>query len=318
MMKWFLLFLGLFAGLIVFRKWLAGKTWVPQPAETFEGRLLQLGENLVALPDRSHLPTEVVSNTTLICFPGFLEDMRYFLEVHYNTPARLVLIGNANYQNPFAAVPEETPVWYGDNPHLVGTIAHDAWSLNRVLECMTGPERVVLHGHSRGGAVILEAGRQNPAMAARLEAILEAAVVPKGRLAGRDEKRLNPLGFYLYPFVFSLLRLFPQRVLKSPMMWVTNATKDRLVASIPYAPRQYATAVVNIRDIIDWQARTDHSYYNSFKRATLYVGERDGVLWRKAMLESAAQSEAVEVIRTEGTDHFISLESPDTIRAYFQ
>ena len=317
-MKWLLLFLCLSVGFIFFRKWLAGKTWVAQPAETFEGRMLRLGENLVALPDRSHLPPEAVSSTTLICFPGFLEDMRYFLEVHYNTPARLVLFGNANYQNPFAVVPEETPLWYGDNPHSVGTIAHDAWSLNRVLECMTGTERVVLHGHSRGGAVILEAGYQQPAMAARLEAILEASVVPGGRLAGRDEKRLDPVGLYLYPIVFSLLRFFPQRVLKSPMMWVTNATKDRLVASIPFAPRQYATAVTNTRDIIDWQARTDYSYYDSFKRTTLYVGERDGVLWRKAMLESAAQSEAVHVMRTEGTDHFISLESPDTVRAYFQ
>lgn len=35
------------------------------------------------------------------------------------------------------------------------------------------------------------------------------------------------------------------------------------------------------------------------------------------MLDSAAQSAAVNVIETSGTDHFISLESPDTIRAYF-
>jgi hypothetical protein len=59
--------------------------------------------------------------------------------------------------------------------------------VNQVLEHMTGPERVILHGHSRGGA---------------------------------------------------LLRILPESVrLKSPMMWVTNATKNKIVAATPFTPR---------------------------------------------------------------------------------
>ena len=280
--------------------------------------MLQLGDNIVCLPDRSHLPAEVVGRTTLICFPGFLEDARFFLEVHRDTPARLILIGNANYQNPFRRETISTPPWFAGNPHPVGTIAHDAYCMNQVIEHMTGPERVVLHGHSRGGGVILEAGNQRPELTCNVEAILEAAVVPRGRLYANGEKKLQPVGFFLFPFILSLMRILPESTrLKSPMMWVTNATKNKIVAAIPFAPRQYATAQINSANIIEWQARSGFDSYDHFERVTLFVGERDGVLSRTAMLESAAQSPAVEVVLTTGTDHFISLESPDIIRAYF-
>jgi pimeloyl-ACP methyl ester carboxylesterase len=149
----------------------------------------------------------------------------------------------------------ETPGWFVGNPHQLGTIAHDAYVVNQVIEHMTGLERVVLHGHSRGGAVLLEAGNQRPEQTQRVEAILEAAVVPRGRLFDNGEKKLQPVGFYLFPFVFSILRIIPEsRRLKLPMMWVTNPTKNKIVAAIPFTPKKYATAVVNSSNIIDWHA----------------------------------------------------------------
>jgi len=314
-----LLILLLMAVLIpVIRKMLATRVWPAPPGEDFTGTMLRLGDNLLCLPDRSHLSAAAVSRTTLVCFPGFLEDMRYFLEVHRDTPARLIIINNANYQNPFRGVTISAPAWFTGNPHPLGTIAHDAYCVNQVLEHMTGPERVVLHGHSRGGAVVLEAGNQQPDLTRDVQAILEAAVVPRGRLFNNGEKKLQPVGFYLFPFILALLRILPESIrLKSPMMWVTNATKNKIVAAIPFTPKQYATAVVNSADIIDWQARTGYQSYEHFERVTLYVGQRDSVLCRTAMLASAAQSAAVTVVQTSGTDHFISLESPALIRTYF-
>ena len=280
--------------------------------------MLCLGDNLVCLPDRSHLSAAVVSRTTLICFPGFLEDMRYFLEVHHDTPARLIIINNANYQNPFRGETISTPAWFKGNRHTVGTIAHDAYCVNQVLEHMTGPERVILHGHSRGGAVMLEAGNQQSELTRTVEVILEAAVVPRGRLFNNSEKKLQPVGFYLFPFILALLRILPESIrLKSPMMWVTNATKNKIVAAIPFTAKQYATTVVSSADIIDCQARAGYESYEHFARVTLYVGQRDSVLCRTAMLDSAVHSATVKVIETSGTDHFISLESPATIRTYF-
>ena len=175
-----------------------------------------------------------------------------------------------------------------------------------------------MHGHSRGGAVVLEAGKQEPDRAAGLEAVLEAAVVPKGRLFGNGEKQLQPVGFFLFPFIMSMARVLPSsRLLNSPMMWVTNDLKNRIVAAIPFTPRQYATAETNSRNIIEWHANSDYACYENYKHTTLFVGERDGVLCREAMVESARHSGKVEVIETSGTDHFISLETPDVIRAYF-
>ena len=114
------------------------------------------------------------------------------------------------------------------------------------------------------------------------------------------------------------MRVVPEaRRLQSPMMWVSNATKDRIIAALPFTPRQYATAVINSANIIDWQARAGFESYQHFARVTLYVGQRDSVLCRTAMLASAAQSAAVTVIPASGTDHFISLEDPSAIRAYF-
>jgi len=317
-MKALLILLAIAVLVSVARRVLSNRTWPAPAGEPFHGAVLRLGNNLVCLPDRAHLDADAVSRTTLVCFPGFLEDMRLFLEVHRDTPARLIIINNANYQNPFRDVAVQAPPWFTGNPYLQGTIAHDAFCLNRVIEHMTGPERVVLHGHSRGGAVVLEAGNQRPDLARNVEALLEAAVVPRGRLYDNGEKKLQPVGFYLFPFILSLMRVLPASVrLKSPMMWVSNPTKDKIVAALPFTPRQYATAELNSRDIIDWQARTGFQSYEHFKRITLVVGQRDSVLCRRAMLDSAAQSRAVEVVETTGTDHFISLESPADIRAYF-
>jgi pimeloyl-ACP methyl ester carboxylesterase len=300
------------------RRALANRTWPAPAGEEFHGALLRLGENLVCQPDRSHLDADLVSRTTLVCFPGFLGDMRYFMEVHRDTPARLIIINNANYQNPFRAEPATQPAWFTGNPYRVGTIAHDAFCLNQVIEHMAGPERVVVHGHSRGGAVVLEAGNQRPDLMREVEAILEAPVVPRGRLYDNGEKKLQPVGFYLFPFILSLMRVLPEsKRLKSPFMWVTNPTKDKLIAALPFTPRQYATAELNSADIIAWQASAGYESYDHFKRVTLVVGQRDGVLCRRAMLQSAAQSSSVNVVETHGTDHFISLESPSDIQTYF-
>ncbi|MEZ5572668.1 MAG: alpha/beta hydrolase [Halioglobus sp.] len=317
-MKTLLLLLFIVVLVTALRKVLANRVWPAPEGEEIRGTLLRLGENLVCVPDRSHLPEEAVNRTTLVCFPGFLEDMRYFLDVHRDTPARLILINNANYHNPFRGLTETSPAWFSGNPHPVGTIAHDAYCVNQVIEQMTGPERVVLHGHSRGGAVVLEAGNQRPELTHNVEAILEAPVVPRGRLYNNGEKKLQPVGFYLFPFILSILRIVPETTrLKSPLMRLATPVKRQIVAAIPFTPRQYATAGINSANIIDWQARSSYQSYEHFSRLTLFVGERDCVLSRTAMLASAAQSVAVTIIETSGTDHFISVERPELIRAYF-
>jgi len=307
--------IGLVLLIHISRQHLANKLWQPPTGEAFNGELIALGDNLVCMPDRSHLDAAEIARATLVCFPGFLEDMRYFLEVHKDTPARLIIINNGNYQNPFDQQPASTPSWFVKPPQPLGTIAHDANCLNQVLEHMCGSEKIIVHGHSRGGAVVLEAGKQQPQRVKNIDALLEAAVVPQGRLAGNLEKKLKPVGFYLAPFIFVLMRRMPEaRRRKLPMMWVTSAIKEKIVASIPFTPKQYSTAMTNNANIIDWHANSGYEYYDNYQRISLLVGQRDNVLWREAMLKSAAQAERVEVIETQGTDHFISLEKPELVQ----
>jgi hypothetical protein len=87
-MKTLLMLLAIALLIMVGRKILANRIWPALPGEDFTGTMLRLGGNLVCLPDRSHLASEVAGRTTLICFTGFLEDARYFLDVHRDTPAR--------------------------------------------------------------------------------------------------------------------------------------------------------------------------------------------------------------------------------------
>jgi hypothetical protein len=92
--------------------------------------MLRLGGNLVCLPYRSHLASGVVGRTTLICFPGFLEDARYFPEVHRDTLARLIIINKANYQNPFREAAIATPAWFAGSV-TVCCAAPPCWTVPR-------------------------------------------------------------------------------------------------------------------------------------------------------------------------------------------
>lgn len=313
---WSLIGIALFVHLA--RSLLAIKSWSAPTAEFFSGELLTVGDNLVCIPERDIDSQLSEGSPTVICFPGLLEDMRYFLKVHRETPARLIIIDNANYQNPFGARPSPEPVWWQGNPHKAGTIAHDAFCMVKVVEHFAKDSAVYLHGHSRGGAVVLEAGRQQPDLFRVATAVLEAAVVPQGRLANNAERFLQPVGLYLLPFVFTVLRLLPEEKRRRALMIrKPTAYKNKLVAAFPYTPKQYATVVLQVADIIQWQLKSDASYYEHFAAVCLIAGERDQVLWRKAMLASARQSVKAQVIETRGTDHFPSLEKPEQVSALF-
>lgn len=310
-MQGFITFILIVAIVHYLRNFLANRvTSAPQP-EAFAGELYLIDGSYVAKRNCTVTPTR-----TIICFPGFLEDMRYFLELYTDETIELILINNANYHCPFVVSDIRALPASATNPHRQGTIAYDAHIVNRVNRQLATTGAVTLHGHSRGGAVVLEAGKQAPGLASRCDALLEAPVVPKGKLSRGNRQLLRYGGFYLAPFIFSVMRILPTSLLfKSPLMKISTPYKAKMFSSLPFVPRQFATAVINMRDIQRWQARNDFTLYENFRSVTMYVGERDGVLSRNAMLHSARQSQQVRVIETEGTNHFITLERPELIRS---
>ena len=66
----------------------------------------------------------------------------------------------------------------------------------------------------------------------------------------------------------------------------------------------------------DWSAKTDYSIYNNIEKGTFLIGQIDNVLDRAGMIDSAERAhDGFNIILTEGTTHFISLEEPKYARA---
>ena len=103
------------------------------------------------------------------------------------------------------------------------------------------------------------------------------------------------------------------------MMRPTNALKTHLCMSIFCVARNYATCVANVKSIVSWQRATGFELYRNFPSLIVVIGARDSSLNKRSMLASAKQGQnlnsGLSILQTEGTNHFISLEQPDTIRA---
>jgi hypothetical protein len=289
----------------------------------FSGELMKVGTSYIA-----RRPANNGCSRSIICFPGFLEDMRYFQDVYKDDDAELILVNNANYHCPFLAERDAegvTELDWPENPYATGTIEHDAFYLGLVLERLASGREVCLHGHSRGGAVVLETGRQYPELTNSKErpisAVLEAPVLPQARTAGNASEPL-PHRFYCYfmPIFFGLSRnISTERLLKLPMMRPTNVLKTRLCLSIFSVSRSYATCVTNVQSIVAWQRTMGFAVYDNFSLLTVVIGERDNSLDRRSILVSAEQgrtrNSGLSILKTIVTNHFIGLEQPDTIRA---
>jgi len=292
---------------------------LPQVSSSeFQGELFVTGQTYIA-----RRAARNASQQTVICFPGFLEDMRYFQALHEDTDCELILVNNANYHCPFPALDAYSLSW-ADNPYTMGTIEHDGFVLAQALQHLTTGKRCVLHGHSRGGAVVLEAGRQFPELMQRedvsISAILEAPVVPRGRSVGKANDPVpHRIISYLLPLVMALLRnSSEERFLKQPMMRPTNPLKTKTVQTIYSTARNYGTCVTNVQSIVQWQANAPMEVYENFRQLTVVIGARDDVLDNPSMLESAREgarrNAGVSVLQTENTNHFVTLEEPHYIK----
>jgi len=289
----------------------------------FAGELMRVGATYIA-----RRPASSGCSRSIICFPGFQEDMRYFQDLYQAEDAELILVNNANYHCPFikdGVVDNVIALDWPENPYLTGTIEHDGFYLGLVLERLVSGDEVCIHGHSRGGAVVLEAGRQYPELTGSkqrpVSALLEAPVLPQARTPGKTSEPLtHRILCYLLPIFFGLMRnITTERLLKMPMMRPTNPLKTDLCLSIFSVPCSYGTCVTNVQSIFTWQRTRDYDLYDNFPSITVVAGERDNVLEMPSMLASVEQGQGrnsdLSLIRTENTNHFISLEQPDTIRA---
>lgn len=283
----------------------------------FDGKLYRAGENYIAISEG-----DPDTDRSIICFPGFLEDIRYFMELYREEDCQLIFVNNAAYNFAVDSNDIQDLDW-DKNPHKVGTIEYDGFHLGLIVQHLATGAQVVLHGHSRGGAVVLEAGRQYPevmkAEGRYIRAILEAAVLPGGKTVGKGSE---PVPFALIclflPIVLGLQRNTSEaKFLQQPMMKPTTPRKTELCMGIYHHPMRYKTCVTNVRSIRNWQRTTDDAVYENYERLDIVIGERDDVLDNKSMMASAERAEVVNeganILRTENTNHFVTLERPEYI-----
>lgn len=294
------------AGLHVLRQYLCFVQQTPVNHEAFNGKLYKVGNAIVACR-----PAPGKAKKTVITMPGFLEDHRYFTQLYTQDDVELILINSCNYHPPVIPNHAENCSFFNKNGFIEGTIAYDAAVLNWATQNFATTPQVRVHGHSRGGAVVLEAIKQNSALHKTHEIVLEAPVLPQGKGYPALELALGRVGLYLLPLLVPLLKRMPVDLYASLIYRPLNPRKKNLIAGLFYNPKTYQTILDNVHDLEHWMQQTDYSIYQYVPHGYVLIGEVDTVLDRSSMLLSARQAgDRLQVIETPNTSHFISLDDP--------
>jgi pimeloyl-ACP methyl ester carboxylesterase len=152
-----LLWWGAALGLVLaLRAWLVHRAWDAPPAVRLDAVAYDVG-SAVIIERNGPAPW-----ATVICMPGFLEDPRYFLHTYADPDLQLILLSSADYHVPFAGLKRQPAPWARTPTVEPGTIEYDAIVLVQALEHLPRTTSIRVHGHSRGGAVALEAASLRP------------------------------------------------------------------------------------------------------------------------------------------------------------
>lgn len=260
---------------------------------------------------RIYVQRPVTARSTVVAVHGFLESPAYFTALYDLPEVEVVLVGSADY-HPALDPRSETVAPWGVRPLApAGTIAHDAEVLAQAMEHLISTRCVRVHGHSRGGAVVLEAARQRPDLFRTGEILLEAPLLPGVRPVWTPPRAV----IELLPWLLPLWRRRPINH-RNQSLWgaLDDARKRRLVGNLPFNPRRAVTVRRNLLDIDEWCRRADAGMWRKLGATRVLVPGDDRVLEPASMQVSAEQGGAhVRVEAVSGTSHFVALDRPTAI-----
>lgn len=279
---------------------------VPAPAsEPFEGVVYSIGSATVA--ERSARDPRA----TVLCVPGYCENARYFTG-HYADPRiQLILMGSADYHTGLACDQRCDAPWAKAPDAPEGSIEYDALVLIQALEQLPKSDHIRVHGHSRGGAVILEAASLQPDLFQGVEVVLETPVLPQASLI----KPLPVMFYWLMPLLAPLWRRWPISPLM-PGRWgaLHDERKRELIASMPFNARHTRTLVANLKSIERWIHERKSDLYRNLESGIILIADNDQVLDAAAMLSSARSAGARwQVKRVALASHFLLLDQPQAM-----
>lgn len=281
-------------------------------SEMFSGRVYRVGTGAVSV--RNHSGD---AEQTVIGVHGFLENHCYFTQAYEAPTTELILLTCSNYHIPVNGITPETPDWEVPIKHLEGTIEYDACMLNLAMANLPSTDNIRLHGHSRGGAVILEAARQWPDLYENVEVVLEAPVLPQGKLSALVTAMLEPVSHGMWPWLIRLINSAPSSAYGQTFFGKMNPRKKQLLTKLFSATQDHLTIVRNIENLMAWMDRTDATAYDNIRFGTFLIPGVDRILDREAMLRSARQSPTtMRIVETEAPSHFITLDSKEWIPGF--
>lgn len=307
--------------------------------EDFDGELFQVGGCIVA-----HQSANEGIDKTIIGMHGWLEDFRYFAKLYTPQDGQLILMNSCDYHSPNNTLTPQKPNWdlstqnnssqdnsSQDNAaqykaaqykaYPPGSIEYDAAALITAVQGLACSKNLVLHGHSRGGAVVLEAVKQNPELFKDAEVILEAAILPEASIYLGPElpiwisKIFANFILYGFPFIATWLAKNGLSDAQLKTMGPQNERKTKLLKNLFSNPSSPKVLLNNIASMLDWPVENKTELFEKIKSGYILVGSSDSILSIKKMLNSANKNTGnMKIIKTENSSHFISLDIPEKVR----
>ncbi|MFE8070687.1 alpha/beta hydrolase [Marinobacteraceae bacterium S3BR75-40.1] len=277
--------------------------------EMFSGKVYRVGKAAVSVRNHSGEATH-----TVIGVHGFLENHCYFTQTYEAPTTELILLTCNHYHIPVSGPTPEAPSWEIANRYPERTIEYDACVLNQALENLPTTDRVRVHGHSRGGAVVIEAITQRPELYTNVDVVLEAPVLPQGSLHPMVKAILEPVSHGMWPWLVRLINSTPSSTYGQTFFGRMTERKRQLLNKMFTATRDHLTIVRNIENIYAWMERNDFDVYENLRQGTILIPQTDRILDREAMLESAKHTpNTIRLVETENTSHFITLDSKEWV-----
>lgn len=286
--------------------WLLRRVGPAPPAEPFDGDVYQVGAG--AIVERGPARPQF----SVVAMHGFMEDFRYFAELYDRPEVQFIGVLSGDYHLPIAGARPRQPPWAEAPRAPVGTIRHDAELLCQALAQLARGDRVRVHGHSRGGAVVTEAAVLRADLFEGVEVVLEAPVLP----GGRPFKPLPGLVYALLPLLMPLWRLRPINPTNIGAWGRLNIPRKRqLIEALPFTPRRVSTMLTNLRDMDRWMQETDPTVLDNLPRGVVLVPKKDRVLEPAAMEAAARRAGHLETVLLPGCSHFVRFDRPEAFPA---
>lgn len=277
-------------------------------SEMFSGQVYRIGQGAVSVRNHSG-----EARHTVIGIHGYLENHCYFTQAYDDPTTELILLTCSNYHIPVNGVTPEDAGWQSPIEELEGTIAYDAELLIQAMEILPSSDSVRVHGHSRGGAIILEAARRRPDLFHDVELLLEAPALPQGRLHPLVTMMLEPVSHGMWPWLIRLINSAPSSVYGQTFLGRMNPRKKALLSTLFSSTRDQLTIVRNLEDALDWMDKTPTDVYENVNRGIFLIPGTDRILEKTAMLESARACSSMTIQETGAPSHFITLDDDSLI-----